>query len=610
MNDQQQTPIPTTSSGTVVSEKKKSSSGGKWVKRLLWVLVLVFIILTLRPLIHEYIIIARKFTGITLLIVAMVVGYIYFLRKSKKSMVFKSGLTIALLAISVGIYFLVRKHVNELVHHLYYNSLYQSLNKVELKDGQFPFTINSRIQPRDNMLTKGYETVQDNSDISPPHIAFNFRLNREVWSMSQLPSASAVYQRYFDNVTRIYSVPSDTTRFAMIDFKKTVNFFTTDHSHAWKNTSWNAILSLGWKYFYMEPGQVFYLEDEQGNPIQVTTLIKWTGFLIATPKFGGVIIERSGSLGIGERLLWPGFGLGEYYSPEDIQRTSFLKNQNLIDEEMCQQWALSFTYKEGLTDMVTERKNLIEIPSFAHENNKPPYVVPMTWDKTGLPIEKGLFDYIPLEAKGETRTGLALSLIIPSDGRDVVYVYDHAKREDGVFGITAVPGKIRDNRDDQAIILRDWSRSEVVEVIPCVIDIPGVKFPDNLFWKSVVLTKREAETGKSASTTHHGMKQFDGTTEPFVALCHARQSVVISVPAEKSKDWTNLVIQKMWPHLVPKTIAPSVDSIQVVMPPVTTPVVSTVQVDTPVTQTLSTTPSVQQPAKQNTEQKKPKIKRK
>jgi hypothetical protein len=208
--------------------------------------------------------------------------------------------------------------------------------------------------------------------------------------------------------------------------------------------------------------------------------------------------------------------------------------------------------------MGTSQKNVIEIPSFPHETNKPPYVVPMRWDKTGLNIEKGLFNYIPLEAKGEKRTGLALSLIIPSDGRDVIYVYDHAKRNDGVFSTSAVPGKVRDCQDEKNVILRDWNRSEVVEIIPCIIDLPGVVFPNNFFWKSVVLTKRQMnrEVDSTNQKEIDDVRQLDGSTVPFIALCHARLSTVVSVPADDTKSWTTIVQQKLFPQKLPTTTLP------------------------------------------------------
>ena len=64
----------------------------------------------------------------------------------------------------------------------------------------------------------------------------------------------------------------------------------------------------------------------------------------------------------------------------------------------------------------------------------------------------GLYHWFGLEPIGEERTSLSFSVIIPADGTDKLYYYNHSAKKEGMAGVSAMPLKVMESRKEY-----DWS---------------------------------------------------------------------------------------------------------------------------------------------------------
>ena len=54
------------------------------------------------------------------------------------------------------------------------------------------------------------------------------------------------------------------------------------------------VLIRGMLFNFTEPSDTFYMKNDQGDWVQVVSLIKWKGFLFPYPTFGGVMVIDNG----------------------------------------------------------------------------------------------------------------------------------------------------------------------------------------------------------------------------------------------------------------------------------------------------------------------------
>ena len=208
-----------------------------------------------------------------------------------------------------------------------------------------------------------------------------------------------------------------------------VNFDIGENLLLSKNTWNDAIRCLGlFQYFSYEPDEVKYIEDDNGNWIQIVTLIHWKGWLIPRPVFGGVIvINQLNENETSNFLKRISLGRGKYISPEEIKNYNYLQNQNLISDKIGQFTAESFRFQNGFwAPMPGYHKGDIRIPLMPEDQNQQPFVTYFDFQNEQSK-SKVLCHYFGLEPFQEDKKALNTSLFIPSNGNNLVYYINHVK---------------------------------------------------------------------------------------------------------------------------------------------------------------------------------------
>lgn len=490
----------------------------QWAKanKLRFTIITVILLITLfclRSWYHPLLLNLRKYFLLILLISFISWAAIKYI-KSKKFLGEIIGFSV-LISFWVLAYFFgpaTYRYIGLYIH-------YQSIEKVKLE--KFPYTIQERIHPLNSIKTLvNQEVMSETEEATLPHIIIrkNGRLD---FSMGIGPSTDYLYQQLTDDMYQVLSIPANEPN---PDFSSNnrhdVNFDIGENLVLSKNTWNDAIKCLGpLQYFSYEPDEVKFIENEKGEWIQVVTLIKWTGWLIPRPVFGGVIEIRQLNEGIATNFLKRlTLGRGEYFSPEEISKIEYLKNQNLISDKIGQFTAESFRFQNGFwAPMPGYHKGDIRIPVMPSDQNQQPFVTYFNFAGEQMKNEI-LCHYFGLEPYQESKRALNTSLFIPSNGiENKVYFINHTDNQDAYTGSSAVSSKVKESKKNY-----DWSINKVAETRPFVRDINGQR---TLFWLSTVVTKIDENSG-----------DFIGGTTPEVTLTNARTGEVYWVNKSDLKN--------------------------------------------------------------------------
>ncbi len=470
------------------------------VKSLISVVLFCIVIFYLRAAIHPLALGFRKYFALIILLGFIIWGIRRILQKKKKSV--KIIGNIVLLGL-VLLGFFYGKNVYRYIG-LYYH--YQTLNKKEITE--LPLTEQERIHPLNSIRTRlNQDGLPEIAEATLPHIIMR-NDGRLDFSMCIGPSTDYFYQRFTKNMTEVVSVGANSYN---PDFSATnrhdVNFDVGENLVLSAHAKTAAIKKLGlWGYFNYEPDEVKYIEDENGNWIQVLTLIKWKGFFIPRPVFGGVIvfkqIEKNSFKNWISRVT---FGKGELIKPKDIYQYPYLKNQNLQSDFIATFTAESFRFQNGfLAPMPGYHNNDVRIPQLDADQNKQPFVTYFNFNGILKGQEKGIYHYFGLEPYQEDKKSLSTSIFVPSNGDDIVYYYDHAKKGDFHTGSSAVAHKIRDDKKNY-----DWSSYHAAETRPYIKMIDGRK---QFYWLSTIVTKVDPTGKESFGGTNPELTLTDAST--------------------------------------------------------------------------------------------------
>jgi hypothetical protein len=115
--------------------------------------------------------------------------------------------------------------------------------------------------------------------------------------------------------------------------------------------------------------------------------------------------------------------------------------------------------------------------------------------------------------------------MIPADGTDKLYYYDHSAKKEGMAGVSAMPLKVVESRKEY-----DWSVNKPVEFRPFIKYIAGRK---RLFVLGTVAAVRDSS------------KQFDGAATPDLALVDAEYRDVIWIDAKHPSNWTSTILNQL-----------------------------------------------------------------
>ena len=403
-------------------------------------------------------------------------------------------------------------------------NVYKNLNLVEINE--LPLTQNERIQPFNNIVTMAYESIGETQEVSLPQLVRVDSSNQ--WTMAVQPAKEYIWQRISDNTEEIFSVASTSPFPRFSDKSRVPVTFAIGETLAFSRNTYNAVVQRFnfFQLFTMEPSEVFYMKDDNGKWVQVVSLIKWKGFFFPYPSYGGVVVVDGGEHDFGDYLERISIGKGTYLSPEETQKYPYLTRQNTLNEKVSRLQAQSLQFLGGFTDPLPwNMETAVKIPDLADDQNQQPFVTDFNFSGMDTDAFSGLYHWFGLEPIGEERTSLAFSVLIPADGTDKLYYYNHAAKKEGMAGVSAMPLKVIESRKEY-----DWSVNKPVEFRPFVKEIAGRK---RLFVLSTVASTRDES------------KKFDGAATPDLALIDLEYRDVIWVDAKHPSEWESTILKQL-----------------------------------------------------------------
>lgn len=412
----------------------------------------------------------------------------------------------------------------ELYQYMQTYNVYRNLNLTEINE--LPLTQNERIQPYNNIVTMAYESIGETQEVSPPQIVRVDSTNQ--WTMAVQPAKEYMWQRVNDNTEEIFAVESTSPFPRFSDKSRIPVTFSIGESLAFSRNTYNAVVQRFniFQLFTLEPSQVYYMKNDAGKWVQVVSLIKWKGFFFPYPSYGGVMVIEAGEHGIQDYLERIAIGKGTYIPPSETKDHPFLLGQNTLAEEVSRLQAQSLQFLGGFTDPLPwNRETAVKIPDLKDDENQQPFVTDFDFEGMKTDARNGLHHWFGLEPIGSERTSLAFSVLIPADGTDKLYYYNHAAKKEGVAGVSAMPLKVVESRKEY-----DWTVNKPVEFRPFVKKIAGRK---RLFVISTIAAKRDDS------------KKFDGAATPDLALIDTEYRDVIWVDAKHPSQWTSTILEQL-----------------------------------------------------------------
>ncbi len=403
-------------------------------------------------------------------------------------------------------------------------NIFKHLNKEEIHE--LPLTQNERIQPYNNILTMAYESVGETQEVSPPQLVRIDSINQ--WTMAVQPAKEYRWQRIRDNTEEVFTV-SSTTPFPRFSGDNRVPVtFSIGESLAWSRNTYNAVVQRFnfFQLFTTEPSDVFYMKNDAGKWVQVVSLIKWKGFFLPYPTYGGVMVIDPGEHDVTDYIERIAIGKGTFIPPKETQNYPFLTRQNTLAEKVSRLQAQSLQFLGGFTDPLPwNKETAVKIPDLKDDQNQQPFVTDFNFSGMNTIAFSGLYHWFGLEPIGEERTSLSFSVMIPADGTDKLYYYNHAAKKEGLAGVSAMPLKVIESRKEY-----DWNVNKPVEFRPYVKEIAGKK---RLFVLSTIAAKRDDSN------------KFDGAATPDLALIDTEYRDVIWVDSKRPSQWEATIIDQL-----------------------------------------------------------------
>lgn len=502
---------------------------------ILLIILLIASVFFLRAYIHPITLTIRKYFVLIILLWLIV----WFFRKrirKKERFIYRLIGNVTLLGVLVAGYFFgppVYRYLG-----LYYH--YQTLNKKEIS--MLPLTEQERIQPLNSIKTLvNQEVLSETAEATLPHIVIRHD-GRLDFSMCVGPSTRYLYQQFTQNMTEVISVPANSpaTGFGR-DTKHPVKFDVGENLILSSYSFTTAIKKLNLiEFFNYEPDEVKFIERAENDWIQVITLIKWEGWLVPRPVFGGVIIiDQIEKNSFGNFIRRASFGKGTFIKPDEIKDYVYLSKQNLLSDKIATFSAESFRFQNGfMSPMPGYHKGDIRVPQLPEDQNQQPFVAYFNFEGVISGKQGELCHYFGLEPFQENKRALNTSIFIPSSGVDnTIYYIDHVKNGDGFTGSSSIASKVKESKKNY-----DWTANNPAETRPYIKMIDGKR---KFFWLSTVITKVDAEG-----------KEFIGGTVPELTLTDALTSEVFWISRKNLKD------ESLWMKQVEELEAPVTNEVE------------------------------------------------
>lgn len=486
---------------------------------LLLVLVLAFIIL--RDDYQPFLLFVRKYIFIILMSIVVLFFGIRAFRRSPGTLR-RLGM-LGILVLYFGALYIAGWYFKLYDYMKTYN-VFNNLNRVEIHE--LPLTQNERIQPLQNIFSMANESVGETKDVSLPHLVRVDGENR--WTMAIQPTEKYIWQRITDNTEEVFSV-SSTTPFPRFSSENRIPVtFSIGESLKFSRNTYNAVVQRFnfFQLFTMEPGDTFYMKNDDGRWVQVVSLIQWKGFFFPYPTFGGVMVIENGAHNFSDYIERVFIGKGTYISPEKMKDYPYLSKQNTLSVKVSRLQAESLKFIGGFRDPLPwNMKTAVKIPDLPDDQNQQPFVTDCDFTGVNTDAYNGLYHWFGLEPIGDKRTSLTFSVFIPSDGTDKLFYYDHAAKKQGYAGVSAMPLKVIESRKEF-----DWSVNKPVEFRPYIKDIAGKK---RMFFLGTV------------SAVRKDSDQFDGSATPDLALIDSEYRDVVWIDAKHPSRWDRKVYDQL-----------------------------------------------------------------
>jgi len=504
--------------------KLKTFVKGFVSKRPFWTVVfsvaLIYLLITARGSYQPLMLFARKYY-LLLLVVMFFLG-IYYQRLKNKEWKGKILVTLIFGASLIFLYWVGPKAYKYIALYTHYHTI----DKVLINE--LPSTDHERIQPLNSIRTLiNQEALSETEDATTPRFVRGEK-GQYYFTACKGPSAEYKVQQFTKDMYQVLEIPGDlpSPNFSS-KFRTDVDFVTGELLLFSKNSNISVRKRFGlFEFFNYEPSDVIFLRDDDGEWVQVVSLVRWKGFLFPRPVFGGVMIQKQKNHNNGflQRLF---LGHGDYISPEQIESVEYLSGQNLLPNRVARFTAECFRFRHGFfAPMPFYHEGDIRIPQLPRDQSPMPFVLYADLKKPGK-----LYNYFGLEPYQEQKKGLSLSLYLPGDGEEKVYFMDHDESEQNYIGSSAIPAKIIESKKNY-----DWSENYPAESRPYVREIGGEK---RLFWLSTIVTK----AGKTES-------EYIGGSVPEITLTDANYGTVVWIEQD------SLMIDNYWERKLKNTLTP------------------------------------------------------
>jgi hypothetical protein len=479
---------------------------------------ILFLVIYLRPLIHEPILTLRIRAFPILLGVVLILGLVALLKWKRLQWKWRAlggSVTFALLAALILWGSNVQDGLSLLERH-------RTLNKIEL--AQDPTTDHERIQPFESIETVASEKLSNGGEeVDIPdfvRVGSDYRWTMSIgpayWlTASGLPFVGDAVVRGVYNLSATAPSPDWSHRIP-------VHFITGDQLRLSHEIDTCVKRAFGpWMFLNYDIGETKYMVDDSDQWVQVVPLIKWVGFFFPRPEFGGVMVIPQMEETWGHWIEGFTIGCGTWVPPSQIKNHPFLVGQNLLPYAVTRYMAESLRFQGGWTGPLSGVHTLdVRIPKPHGETNEMPYV---SFFK-GIPNESDkLYHFFALEPYNTNISGLSVELFIPGDrATDVVYT----RHPTACTSVSAVGSKVRESE-----MKFDWANNIPIEHRPYVREIMG---KPRFAWLTTVVAKKEgSDTGGIAGSI------------PKIVLTDCQANVSVWVDVLHPETWTTDLEKKI-----------------------------------------------------------------
>lgn len=486
------------------------------LKFFLTLVILLTLAYVFRAWLHPALISVRLyFAPVFLALLGAIAGSAVWAKKK-----YLAGATLMVLSLAFGI--LTFSPFSGVRHYLALYFHYKSHPHSDLE--QLPLTRYERIHPRNAVQTLAREGISDVQEVSAPEFVRDG--DDYVWSMAIEPAFTV--RKLTGKVEEVMRVPADKVALNFSGENRfEVEFFSGEEMLAARNTRTAVINGLNpWKFLNYEPVQVRYVRNDEGEWVQMVSLVRWKGFFLPRPVFGGVVIIGQGA-GVGKVFQSMAVGAGEWIPPGKIAKHEYLLNQNVLPEKVSRFTAESYRFSQGfLSPMPGYHRGDIRIPDLPGDFNDQPFT---GYFDTGESAK--LYHYFALEPFQDDKQGLNTSLLVPADGQGETLVYRHYEKEQVLTGVSAIVSKVMESRKNY-----DWTRNSAAEQRPFIRDIAGKR---RFFWLTTVVTHKDEDKGGD----------FIVGAAPDITLTDAEYKTVVWVDSRKPEEWESQLqeeLQSVW----------------------------------------------------------------